>query len=139
MFYDSRMKNRTKCCSWEFAYKRCSKIITSLKTRQVLSNFQCLRRLFEEKDMKQGYNGLKYFCTIVAVCSRTAYSLDGGLSWKVMAGIFSVTAAIYGTYWDLVMDWGLLQFKSKNWLLRDKLLIPYRSVYFGAMVSKNNA
>ncbi|KAI5583640.1 hypothetical protein POPTR_006G035100v4 [Populus trichocarpa] len=51
-----------------------------------------------------------------------------------MAGIFSVTAAIYGTYWDLVMDWGLLQFKSKNWLLRDKLLIPYRSVYFGAMV-----
>lgn len=32
------------------------------------------------------------------------------------------------------MDWGLLQFKSKNWLLRDKLLIPYRSVYFGAMV-----
>lgn len=84
--------------------------------------------------MKQGYNGLKYFCTIVAVWSRTAYSLDGGLSWKVMAGIFSVTAAIYGTYWDLVMDWGLLQFKSKNWLLRDKLLIPYRSVYFGAMV-----
>ncbi|KAJ6921439.1 hypothetical protein NC652_015367 [Populus alba x Populus x berolinensis] len=85
--------------------------------------------------MKQGYNGLKYFSTIVAVCSRTACSLDGGLSWKVMAGIFSVTAAIYGTYWDLVMDWGLLQFKSKNWLLRDKLLIPYRSVYLGAMGS----
>ncbi|KAJ6912520.1 hypothetical protein NC651_015062 [Populus alba x Populus x berolinensis] len=46
--------------------------------------------------MKQGYNGLKYFCTIVAVCSRTAYSLDGGLSWKVMAGIFSVTAYSHG-------------------------------------------
>ncbi|KAG6769068.1 hypothetical protein POTOM_024683 [Populus tomentosa] len=54
---------------------------------------------------------------------------------KVMAGIFSVTAAIYGTYWDLVMDRGLLQVKSKNWSLRDKLLIPYRSVYFGAMAS----
>ncbi|KAJ6304287.1 hypothetical protein OIU77_018035 [Salix suchowensis] len=60
---------------------------------------QCLRRLFEEKDMKQGYNGLKYFCTILA-------------SWTG----------------------GLLQTQSTNWLLRDKLLIPYRSVYFGAMV-----
>ncbi|CAK7340292.1 unnamed protein product [Dovyalis caffra] len=95
---------------------------------------QCVRRLFEEKDMKQGYNGLKYFFTIVAVCTRTAYSLDKGLAWKAIAGIFSAIAAVYGTYWDLVMDWGLLQFKSKNWLLRDKLLIPYRSVYFGAMV-----
>jgi hypothetical protein len=36
------------------------------------------------------------------------------------------------------MDWGLLQSQSKNWFLRGKLLIPYRSVYFGAMVSKKN-
>jgi len=36
------------------------------------------------------------------------------------------------------MDWGLLQSQSKNWFLRDKLLIPHRSVYFGAVVSKKN-
>ncbi|KAJ6749608.1 hypothetical protein OIU85_000263 [Salix viminalis] len=95
---------------------------------------QCLRRLFEEKDMKQGYNGLKYFCTILAVSTRTAYSFEKGLGWNIIAWIFSVIAAVYGTYWDLVMDWGLLQTQSTNWLLRDKLLIPYRSVYFGAMV-----
>ena len=53
-----------------------------------------------------------------------------------MAWIFSVIAAICGTYWDLVVDWGLLQRQSKNRWLRDKLLIPYKSVYFGAMVSK---
>ncbi|KAK9192119.1 hypothetical protein WN943_020735 [Citrus x changshan-huyou] len=35
---------------------------------------QCLRLLFEEKDPMQGYNGLKYFLTIVAVCMRTAES-----------------------------------------------------------------
>ncbi|XVF03291.1 hypothetical protein REPUB_Repub04eG0248700 [Reevesia pubescens] len=95
---------------------------------------QCLRRLFEEKDPLQGYNGLKYFVTIVALCLRTAYSLNKGLGWEVLAVIFSVAAAIFGTYWDLVYDWGLLQRHSKNKWLRDKLLIPKKSVYFGAMV-----
>ncbi|XP_004297283.1 PREDICTED: phosphate transporter PHO1 homolog 3-like [Fragaria vesca subsp. vesca] len=95
---------------------------------------QCLRRLFEEKDPHQGYNGLKYFFTIVAVTMRTAYSLNMDVNWKILAGIFSIIAALYGTYWDLVVDWGLLHRNSKNRWLRDKLLIPYNSVYFGAMV-----
>ncbi|XVF43157.1 hypothetical protein PTKIN_Ptkin02bG0018000 [Pterospermum kingtungense] len=95
---------------------------------------QCLRRLFEEKDPLQGYNGLKYFITIVAVCLRTAYSLNKGLVWEVLALVFSVAAAIVSTYWDIVYDWGLLQRHSKNKWLRDKLLVPRKSVYFGAMV-----
>ncbi|XVE91532.1 hypothetical protein REPUB_Repub01dG0017800 [Reevesia pubescens] len=97
-------------------------------------NNDCLRRLFEEKDPLQGYNGVKYFVTIVALCLRTAYSLNHGLGWQVLALIFSVTAAIIGTYWDLVYDWGLLQRHSKNRWLRDKLLIPKKSVYFGSML-----
>nr|XP_023903624.1 phosphate transporter PHO1 homolog 3-like isoform X1 [Quercus suber]POE46192.1 phosphate transporter pho1 like 3 [Quercus suber] len=95
---------------------------------------QCLRRLFEEKDPMQGYNGIKYFLTIVAVILRIAYSLDKGMGWKTLAGIFSAIAAIVATYWDLVIDWGLLQRRSKNRWLRDKLLVPHKSVYFGAMV-----
>ncbi|KAF2290112.1 hypothetical protein GH714_002657 [Hevea brasiliensis] len=95
---------------------------------------QCLRRLFEEKDPMQGYNGLKYFVTIVAVSLRTAYSLNKGIAWKVIAWIFSVTAAIAGTYWDLVIDWGLLQRHSKNRWLRDKLLVPNKIIYYVAMV-----
>ncbi|MBA0783411.1 hypothetical protein Gotri_001129, partial [Gossypium trilobum] len=62
----------------------------------------------------QGYNGLKYFLTIVALCTRTAYGLDRGTSWKAVAWTFSAMAALYGTYWDLVVDWGLLQRRSKN-------------------------
>ncbi|KAG6647337.1 hypothetical protein CIPAW_07G072400 [Carya illinoinensis] len=95
---------------------------------------QCLRRLYEEKDAMQGYNGLKYFLTIVAVSMRTAYSLNEGLGWKTVAWIFSAIVAIFSTYWDLVFDWGLLQRQSKNRWLRDKLLIPHKSVYFGAIV-----
>ncbi|KAA8529393.1 hypothetical protein F0562_033808 [Nyssa sinensis] len=94
---------------------------------------QCLRRLQEEKDIMQGINGLKYFSTIIAVSTRTAYTLNKGFGWRMIAGIASVIAAIFGTYWDLVMDWGLLQRKSKNRWLRDKLLIPHKTVYFGAM------
>ncbi|XVE52794.1 hypothetical protein DITRI_Ditri02bG0152600 [Diplodiscus trichospermus] len=95
---------------------------------------QCVRRFYDEKDPMQGYNGLKYFLTIVAVCTRTAYSLDKGTSWKASAWTFSAMAALYCTYWDLVVDWGLLQRHSKNRWLRDKLLIRCKSVYFGAMV-----
>ena len=82
----------------------------------------------------QGYNGLKYFVTIVAVCLRTAYSLNNGMGWRVLAWVFSISAAVVSTYWDLVIDWGLLQRHSKNSWLRDKLLIPHKSVYFVAMV-----
>ncbi|RYR17861.1 hypothetical protein Ahy_B03g062532 [Arachis hypogaea] len=94
---------------------------------------QCLRRLFEEKDPMQGYNGLKYLVTIVAVCLRTAYSINDGVGWEVLAWIFSISAAVVSTYWDLVIDWGLLQRHSKNRWLRDKLLIPHKTIYFVAM------
>ncbi|KAL0385851.1 UNVERIFIED_CONTAM: Phosphate transporter [Sesamum radiatum] len=95
---------------------------------------QCLRRLYEEKDAKQGYNGLKYLSTIVAVCARTAYTLNRGGTWKLVAWIASIIATIYSTYWDIVMDWGLFQRGSKNRWLRDKLLIPHKTVYFVAIV-----
>ncbi|KAK8604348.1 hypothetical protein V6N13_099293 [Hibiscus sabdariffa] len=95
---------------------------------------QCLRRYFEEKDTLQGYNAGKYFITIVALCLRTAHSLNDGFSWEISALVFSVAAAIISTYWDLVYDWGLLQRHSRNRWLRDKLLVPRKSVYFGAMV-----
>lgn len=78
---------------------------------------------------------MKYFITIVALCLRTAYSLNKGLVWEILALVFSVAAAIVCTYWDLVYDWGLLQRNSRNRWLRDKLLVPRKSVYFGAMVS----
>ncbi|KAK0598726.1 hypothetical protein LWI29_037375 [Acer saccharum] len=95
---------------------------------------QCIRRVYEEKDRMQGYNAVAYFMTIVAISTRSAYSLYKGMGWKIIAGITSAIAAIYCTYWDLVVDWGLLQRHSKNRWLRDKLLVPCKTVYFAAMV-----
>ncbi|CDY33781.1 BnaA09g45870D [Brassica napus] len=96
---------------------------------------QCLRRLFEEKNPEQGYNGIKYLLTIVAVCLRTAYSFHkGNIAWRMVAAISSAAAAIFSTYWDFVHDWGLLNRTSKNRWLRDKLIIPQKKVYFIAMI-----
>ncbi|POO03486.1 SPX domain containing protein [Trema orientale] len=124
-------KHRENTCKSHDVYKTFLFLVAAVPYMSRL--LQCLRRLYEEKDPMQGYNGIKYFLTIVAVSVRTAYSIDKGLSWKVVAWVFSISAAIVSTYWDLVIDWGLLQRNSKNRWLRDKLLIPHQSVYFGAI------
>ncbi|KAF3592359.1 hypothetical protein DY000_02025089 [Brassica cretica] len=97
-----------------------------------------LSRLLQERSLEQGYNGVKYFLTILAVCLRTAYGFDKNKNHKfilkVLAGSASVLAAVFCTYWDFVYDWGLLNRTSKNRWLRDKLLVPHKRVYFIAMI-----
>ncbi|KAK6155070.1 hypothetical protein DH2020_009318 [Rehmannia glutinosa] len=95
---------------------------------------QCLRRLFEEKEPMQGLNSLKYFSTIVALVMRTVYDLKRGTFWRIMAASTSGVTTVYNTYWDIVIDWGLLQRKARNPWLRDKLLISNKAVYFVAII-----
>ncbi|KAJ0240415.1 Phosphate transporter PHO1 5 [Hirschfeldia incana] len=128
-------KHRMNTCSDSGVYNAFLFIVAAIP--YVWRLLQCLRRLFEEKSTEQGYNGLKYFLTIVAVCVRTAYSVvdeDNKFIWRMLAVIFSAIAAIFCTYWDLVLDWGLLNRTSKNRWLRDKLLVPQKKVYFIAMI-----
>lgn len=80
-------------------------------------------------------NGLKYFSTIVAVIIRTIYEIKKGkTSWMVLALISSAFATMMNTYWDIVVDWGLLRKRSKNKFLRDRLQVSHKSIYFAAMV-----
>ncbi|WOH07887.1 hypothetical protein DCAR_0727321 [Daucus carota subsp. sativus] len=131
-YFSGNYKLRDNSCSSNDVYKTFGFIVATIPYTWRL--LQCLRRFFEEKDNMQGLNGLKYFATIVAVSTRTAYSLDKSIAWKVVAIITSAIAAVSGTYWDLVYDWGLLDQKSKNRWLRDKLLVPHKNVYYVAMV-----
>ncbi|CAH8374521.1 unnamed protein product [Eruca vesicaria subsp. sativa] len=128
-------RHRTNTCTESDAYNAFLFIVAAFP--YVCRLLQCLRRLFEEKNAEQGYNGLKYFLTILAVCLRTAYSVvdeEHKFVWRMLAGVVSAIAAIFCTYWDLVLDWGLLNRTSKNRWLRDKLLIPQKKVYFIAMI-----
>ncbi|XP_059670362.1 phosphate transporter PHO1 homolog 9-like [Cornus florida] len=95
---------------------------------------QCVRRLLEEKGCMHVLNGLKYLSIIVAVVLRTGDDLKWGMLWKIMAAVSSAVATIAATYWDIVIDWGLLQRNSRNPWLRDKLLVPNKYVYFVAIV-----
>ncbi|KAK3199377.1 hypothetical protein Dsin_022792 [Dipteronia sinensis] len=79
---------------------------------------QCVRRLFEEKHGMHFLNGLRYFSTIVAVSTRTIYELRTGQTLLIVAIASSVVATIANTYWDIVIDWGLLQRSSRNHWLR---------------------
>ncbi|KAJ0527013.1 putative SPX domain-containing protein [Helianthus annuus] len=95
---------------------------------------QCIRRYCEGRDSTQAMNGLKYLSTIAAVVSRTIYTQKRGTTLKIIAASTSGVATIFNTYWDLVMDWCLLCRNSENPWLRDKLILPNKSVYFIAMV-----
>ncbi|KAL8150153.1 hypothetical protein V2J09_019961 [Rumex salicifolius] len=94
---------------------------------------QCLRRLVEERETVNIYNALKYFLTVIAVVLRSVYERRDSKSWLILSLISSAIAVIYQTYWDVVVDWGLLRWRSKNFLLRDKLMVSHKSVYFTAM------
>lgn len=97
---------------------------------------QCLRRYYDEKDTHQLENAGKYMSAIVALELRQAYSNHENL--KVLGAfsvITSIIATIYASYWDLCVDWGLLNRKSKNKWLRDKIILQRKSVYFVCIVS----
>jgi hypothetical protein len=99
---------------------------------------KCLRRLLvEERKILHGLNGLKYLSTIVAVALRTVSDefYKGNMVWKILFISSSSIATIANTYWDIAIDWGLLRRNSRNPWLRDKLIVPYKSVYFVAIVS----
>ncbi|MCL7041959.1 hypothetical protein MKW94_001429 [Papaver nudicaule] len=125
-------KSRDSSCKKTDVFKVFNFIVASIPYSFRL--FQCLRRLFEEKDAMQGYNAIKYFSTIVAVAIRAAHKLNSTTAWFTLAILSSVVSAIISTYWDLVVDWGLFQKNSKNRFLRDKLIVPQQNVYFAAIV-----
>ncbi|XP_026400642.1 phosphate transporter PHO1 homolog 3-like [Papaver somniferum] len=99
-----------------------------------LRALRCFRRYFEEKNGMQGINGFKYLSIVLSVSIVTAHSKRHTMGLYVMAWISAISAAVVSIYWDIVFDWGLLQKNSKNPWLRDKLLVPHKSVYFGIMI-----
>ncbi|KAM7267352.1 hypothetical protein ACFE04_009518 [Oxalis oulophora] len=125
-------KKRSNSCQDSDVYKAFTYIVAIVP--YLIRFFQSIRRLVEEKDRMHAYNGLRYFSTIVSVVLRTTFGLNKSTTLRILASVSSGVATIANTYWDTVIDWGLLRRDSKNRWLRDKLLVPHKSVYFVAMV-----
>ncbi|KAG6757330.1 hypothetical protein POTOM_037638 [Populus tomentosa] len=95
---------------------------------------QCARRWFDESDLNHLANMGKYVSAMVAAGARITYSGQDphheNYLWLGIVLVTSVFATLYQLYWDFVMDWGLLNSKSKNPWLRDDLILKNKSVYY---------
>lgn len=90
--------------------------------------------------MEEGYdinhmaNCGKYISAMVAAAARMLYAMDPTPVRLALAIIACSGATMYQLYWDFVKDWGLLNPKSKNFFLRDQLILKKKSVYYFSMV-----
>ncbi|KAI8982260.1 EXS family-domain-containing protein [Mycotypha africana] len=93
---------------------------------------QCIRRYNDSKEKVHLSNGLKY-CTSIAATLATGYrrmhphSIAMEMTWVLC----SLVNSTYTSFWDVKMDWGLLQPHSSHFLLRDELVF-YRWAYYVA-------
>lgn len=78
----------------------------------------------------------KYVSAMVAAGARLTYNRqqDDRL-WFAIVVVTSAVATIYQLYWDFVKDWGFLNRHSKNFLLRDNLILKNKSIYYVSIVS----
>ncbi|KAG0558028.1 hypothetical protein KC19_11G174000, partial [Ceratodon purpureus] len=95
--------------------------------------WQCLRRWRDEGDKRQLYNAGKYASAMLAMVVKLTYMIKQDTIWLVLFILFSCFATLYQIYWDLVIDWGLLQTDSKNRYLRDNLILRKKYIYFVSM------
>eukprot|EP00850_Spirogloea_muscicola_P016043 SM000127S26659 [mRNA] locus=s127:380596:386087:+ [translate_table: standard] len=96
---------------------------------------QCLRRYVDEKDKGHLYNCAKYLSAVVGVALSLLHTFSPTIRSLILAIISAIIATIYQSYWDLCVDWGLLQSKSSNPWLRDQLTLKSKFMYFVAMIA----
>ena len=99
---------------------------------------QCIRRYYDTKDFNPHIlNALKYLSTIVAIYlgSRKTNLVDLDFYFWIVTAVFS---SLYGYYWDIIMDWGLMKQKDRsqdNFLLRENVTYPSYFYYFMMVIN----
>ncbi|CAH8444753.1 unnamed protein product [Schistosoma margrebowiei] len=98
---------------------------------------QCLRR-YRDMDVKKAnphlLNAGKYSTAFLVSTCSVWLAFDRG-TWPLVAYIISSIIRSGYTYaWDILMDWGLLDCRSEDKLLRDELVYRYRGYYFFAII-----
>ena len=108
--------------------------------------FQCLRCLYDTREVRHLMNAVKYattfpvivFATLFAVKVERGFSLAHldftDVGWIIICWLLSsFVHALYTFIWDIYCDWGLLQLR-KGTLLRPKILYRSKCFYFIAIV-----
>lgn len=96
---------------------------------------QCFRRFADTGDrFPHLANMCKYFISCLYYMSLSLYRMNITPHYRAMLIVFGSMNGLVSAAWDLLMDWSLFQFHSKNFLLRDELTYKRKSVYYTAMV-----
>lgn len=97
---------------------------------------QCGRRFLDSGDaFPHLANMAKYSLLISYNAFLSAYRINlGSDSLRSLFILFASLNTIYSSFWDLFMDWSLMQITSKNILLRDELAFKSTIPYYTAMV-----
>ncbi|KAF9606910.1 hypothetical protein IFM89_029509 [Coptis chinensis] len=119
-------------------YETCQSSRTFKEVAYVISflpyywrTMQCARRWFDDGEMDHLANMGKYVSAMLAAGAKLTFAMhpEGRLWWSIVV-ITSSIATVYQLYWDFVKDWGVLNTKSKNFLLRDDLIFKKKSIYY---------
>ncbi|KAJ2404957.1 Signal transduction protein [Coemansia sp. RSA 1935] len=96
---------------------------------------QCVRRWFDSGDaFPHLANGAKYSSTIITIWLATTNQIVGGSVWKPIWVASAILNSCFTSLWDLLMDWGLFEERSKHRFLRSELKFNRTWVYYVSMV-----
>lgn len=96
---------------------------------------QCIRRYLDSGDWFPHLANMgKYGFAILYYAFLSAYRIDlGNNTYRSLFLVFASINTLYSAFWDLFMDWSLMQ-ESKNFLLRNELGFKSKWPYYTAMI-----
>lgn len=97
---------------------------------------QCGRRYLDSGDaFPHLANMAKYTMLILYNAFLSAYRIDlSSNEFRSLFILFASLNTIYSSFWDLFMDWSLMDWGSKNFMLRDELAFKHTWIYYIAVV-----
>ena len=102
---------------------------------------QCIRRFYDSKFTMHIHliNSGKYISAIASYFAFFCWRFNGQGQFHhfsfIIYIIFSLIYSFYTLLWDLLMDWSLLQRKSKTIFLRDTLAFEGIYIYYASMIT----
>ncbi|KAJ1668901.1 Signal transduction protein [Coemansia sp. RSA 1813] len=101
----------------------------------LLRLIQCIRRFRDSGDaFPHLANGAKYLSTIITIWLASSNRIVGGTAWRSIWVASAIVNSCFTSLWDLLMDWGLFESRSKHRFLRSELKFERAWVYYVAIV-----
>ncbi|KAJ2885452.1 Signal transduction protein [Coemansia aciculifera] len=97
---------------------------------------QCIRRYVDSGDaFPHLANGAKYSSTIATIWLASANRIVGGTTWRSVWVASAIANSCFTSLWDLLMDWGLFESRTKHRFLRSELKFERTWMYYAAIVT----